>query len=149
MELARRQPFVCRVVWPSGYGREELSTQEGRLAAAGADGTWRRWCWSPGCLVRVGTAGRYQGTSGGLCIVLRRATWDIRASAGWPEMREDQLREDLSGGRLHSVTRIPAPFSPLWHADYFELKATETLLAQEKLLPSLNYLEELWGLAHN
>lgn len=31
----------------------------------------------------------------------------------------------------------------LWYEGHFELKATKTLLAQEKLLPSLNYLEEL------
>lgn len=68
---------------------------------------------------------------------------------GQCRLARDERCEDRSGGRLHSATRIPVPFPPLWHADYFELKATETLLAQEKLLPPLNYLEELWGLAHN
>lgn len=31
---------------------------------------------------------------------------------------------------------------PLWYADYFEIKATETLQTQEKLLPPLNSLEK-------
>lgn len=31
---------------------------------------------------------------------------------------------------------------PLWYADYFEIKATETLQTQEKLLPTLNSLEK-------
>lgn len=33
-------------------------------------------------------------------------------------------------------------YVPLWYVDYFELKASETLQAQEKLLFPLNYLEE-------
>lgn len=38
----------------------------------------------------------------------------------------------------------------LWYVDYFELKASETLNAQRKLLPYLNYLEfKLGGLAYN
>ena len=32
--------------------------------------------------------------------------------------------------------------SAIWHVDYFELKAFETLQAQEKLFPSLNHAEE-------
>lgn len=37
---------------------------------------------------------------------------------------------------------------PLWYEDYFELKALETLWAQEKLCP-YNYLEEFELGAHN
>ena len=38
----------------------------------------------------------------------------------------------------------------LCHEDYFELKAIETLQAQEKLCPSFNYREESkLGLAQN
>lgn len=39
----------------------------------------------------------------------------------------------------------------LWYVDYFELKASETLKAQRKLLPYLNYLVEfkLGSLAYN
>lgn len=42
------------------------------------------------------------------------------------------------------VLNEPPQDVPQWYADYFELKATETLQAQEKLLfPSpLNYIEE-------
>lgn len=49
---------------PSAYGREEPSTREGCPAGAGADGTWRRWCWSPGC--RVGDLDSRDGP-GDLC----------------------------------------------------------------------------------
>lgn len=36
----------------------------------------------------------------------------------------------------------PPPHVLIWHANYSELKAVKSLWTQEKLLPSLNYLEE-------
>lgn len=39
------------------------------------------------------------------------------------------------------MDRLPRE-GPFWHEEYFELKAPETLQAQEKFCSSLNYTEE-------
>ena len=40
------------------------------------------------------------------------------------------------------VHNEPSQHVPLWHMDYFELKAIETSRLQRNFCPSLNYLEE-------
>lgn len=56
-----------------------------------------------------------------------------------------QLQNDIEIDPV-GIRIEPSQYVPQWYADYSELKATETLLVQEKLLlppRTLNYLEEL------